>query len=254
MGEKQERAQITAERMNRYLVHLAKKGYTGSTMSKYSRDISAFGEFAGGEVTCEALEEWKAELSKTHSAASVNSMLAAVKSYAGHFGVETKVRRLKESYRSLLVPQASEMTQQEYAQLLRAAAEQGNERLALMMRTMCATGIQVSELREVTVEAAQSGQIMAAVRGKLGQRSRIAPVPGRLKADLLEYAARQGIASGSIFVTRSGSPVNRSNIWTQMKRLCESAGVDAAKAFPQNLRYLSMRTFYDDDRDLAIYR
>ena len=253
MSEKAEEFNITPENMNRYLVYLAKKGYTGSTIEKYNRDITAFNEYIHGvPATKELADAWKNELTRTYSASSVNSMLAAVKNFAEFLGVEMKIKRLKDSYRSLLVPQTNEITKSEYEKLLKTAKEMGDERLFYIMKTMCSTGVQVSELSSVTVEAVERGEIEAKIRHKLEQKVRSVKLSGRLRQELLSYAEREGIYSGCIFITRSGTPVHRANIWTSMKQLCQSAGVEPSKVYPQNLRYLSIRTFYDDDRDVAL--
>jgi len=116
-----------------------------------------------------------------------------------------------------------------------------------VIQTICGTGIRVSELQYFTVEAVRYGQVTVDCKNK----TRTILVPGKLRNILLNYAKRHGITAGTIFVTRSGKPLNRSNIWAAMKRLCETAGVKASKVFPHNLRKLFARTFYGIEKDIA---
>ena len=138
-----------------------------------------------------------------------------------------------------------ELTKAEYLRLLEASRK--NEQLNLVIQTICGTGIRVSELRYFTVEAVRRGEIVIDCKGK----TRTILVPGKLKNILLNYAKRRGITAGAIFVTRTGKPLNRSNIWSAMKKLCESAGVKPSKVFPHNLRKLLARTFYGIEKDIA---
>ena len=238
---------ITEKRIRQYALALADEEKASSTIEKYVRDIRAFGAHLGGRpITKQAAVEWKALLRESHAAASVNSMLAAVNGFCAHFGagVEVKPYRLQ---RETFLPERKCLTAEEYERLLEAARSAGDERLFYIMETLCATGIRVGELEHITVAAARAGAAAITSKGK----TRTVFLPESLRRALLGYAGRRGISSGRIFVTRSGRAVSRSSIWSGMKRLCESAGVDAAKAFPHNLRGLFSRTFYSASQDMA---
>ena len=139
------------------------------------------------------------------------------------------------------------MTKAEYIRLVNVARSEGDERLSLLLETICGTGIRVSELRYITVEAAKQGMTEVSCKGK----KRMIFIPGKLKKKLLSFAKKQNITGGVLFRTKTGRPLNRSNIWKMMKALCKSAGVDEKKVFPHNLRHLFARTFYSMDKDIA---
>ena len=131
--------------------------------------------------------------------------------------------------------------------LCRTAEKCGNMRLNLILQTLCATGIRISELRFVTVEAAKSGEMTVNCKAK----TRTVFIIRELKDKLLRYAKQRGIKSGMIFVTRSGCAVDRTNIWREMKALCINANVNPQKVFPHNLRHLFARVFYEIEKDIA---
>ena len=193
-----------------------------------------------------ALIDWKKQLAKRYAAASVNSMLAAVNTFLGFAGwADCKMKPLKIQ-RNLFCHEEKELTRAEYLRLVQAAGRGGNERLSLVIQTICATGIRVSELRFVTVEAVRAGRSVVSCKGK----TRIIFLPEKLCRLLTQYARKQKRPSGPIFVTRSGRPLDRCNIWRDMKALCESAGVAPEKVFPHNLRHLFARTYYTMEKDL----
>lgn len=144
-------------------------------------------------------------------------------------------------------PEEKELTKAEYTRLCRAAQHKHNERLNLILQTICGTGIRVSELRFITVEAARQGEATVSCKAK----TRSVFIVKELQKKLLRYAAEQGIKSGMIFVTRTGKPISRTNIWREMKALCEEAGVNPQKVFPHNLRHLFARVFYGIEKDIA---
>ncbi len=217
-----------------------------ATVDKYLRDACSFLRFAAGRpITRELVIDFKAKLAESHRAGSVNSILASVNALLRHFGLEScKAKNLRQQ-RASFCPEERELTKAEYARLLAAAGK--DRRLHLLMQTICATGIRVSELQYFTVEALRSSQITICCKNK----TRTILVPRQLKKLLLNFAAGNGIRSGPIFVTRGGRPMDRSNIWTQMKRLCRRAGVNPSKVFPHNLRKLFARTFYAMEKDIA---
>ena len=176
---------------------------------------------------------------------SINSMIASVNCLMGFLdlpALKVKSIRIQQQTYSR---EDQELTKGEYMRLLEAAGK--NEQLNLVLQTICGTGIRVSELKYFTVEAVKRGEVTVDCKSK----TRTILVPGRLKNILLNYAKRHDIVSGSIFITRTGKPLNRSNIWSAMKKLCEIAGVKSSKVFPHNLRKLFARTFYGIEKDIA---
>lgn len=233
--------------MEQFGAYLAGEEKSRATVEKYLRDVRAFSAFAAGqEVTRELVKEWKQSLvERGYAVRSVNSMLASLNSLLAFLGREDcKVKNLK-TQRQTYCPEEKELTKAEYLRLLNAA--KGHPQLKLIMETICATGIRVSELRHFTVEAARQGQVEISCKGKI----RTILIPGKLRKLLLTYARKAGIRSGVIFLNREGRPLGRSSIWAKMKRLCAAAGVAAGKVFPHNLRKLFARSFYKIGRDIA---
>ena len=234
----------TIEQFHSYLQQEEK---SPATVEKYIRDARAFRKFAGKQkVTKELVMEWKDSLvSGEYAVRSVNSMLASINSLLHFLGwEECRVKSLK-TQRQTYCPEERELTKAEYMRLLKAAKDQ--PQLQLVMETICATGIRVSELRFFTVEAVRAGQIEVSCKGKI----RMILIPGKLRKLLMKYAKERGIREGAVFLTKHGKPLNRSNIWAQMKRLCAAAGVRASKVFPHNLRKLFARMFYKIEKDIA---
>ncbi len=240
---------IEREELESFRAYLQERECSAATVAKYMRDVRQLAEFCGGIIKEKGiLIAFKEELqTRGYAAVSVNSMLASVNCYlafAGH--TEWKLRYLKVQ-RTNFVCKEKELTEQEYHRLVETARAMGNVRLAMLVQTICATGIRVSEVRAITVESLRTGQ--AEIRNK--GRIRIILLPKRLCADLLKYCRERGISKGQIFVTRSGRPLDRSNIWKMMKRLGEMAKVSAAKVFPHNLRHLFARTYYKTYKDIV---
>ena len=178
---------------------------------------------------------------------SVNAMLAGLNGlFAFHGWHDLKVKTLKLQ-QQVYCPEEKELTKQEYARLCRTAERRKNQRLSLILQTICGTGIRVSELRYITVEAAKQGEAVVNCKAK----TRTVFLVKALRQKLLRYAAEQGIESGMIFVTRTGKPIDRTNIWREMKSLCQEAGVNPEKVFPHNLRHLFARVFYGIEKDIA---
>jgi site-specific recombinase XerD len=235
---------ITTEHIRQYLSHLQSEERSTATIAKYGREVYAFAAWLqGAAVTKETAVEYKRQLSATHAAASVNAAAAALNGFFAFRNYGIKLKPLKVQ-RKTFAAKERELTRAEYERLLNAA--KSNERLNLVMQAICSTGIRVSELRFITVEAARTGQAEITNKGK----TRPVLLPQKLKAALLGYAKKRGVASGSIFITKSGKPLDRKNIWSDMKRLCEAANVPPAKVFPHNLRHLFARTFYGVDKDI----
>ena len=191
---------------------------------------------------------YKSKLLAEHYAVrSVNSMLASLNSLFTFLGwSDCKVKSMKLQ-RQIYCPEEKELTKAEYLRLVNTAKRKGKERLNLILQTICGTGIRVSELEYITVEAAKSGKAVVALKGK----TRSVFLVKELQKKLLRYATEQNISSGTIFITRNGKPLSRTNIWREMKGLCQEAGVHPQKVFPHNLRHLFARVFYGIEKDIA---
>ncbi len=235
----------TVRKFEAYLVLQEK---SRATVEKYVRDASAFAEYTGdAEITKETVIAYKEHLMKNHAVRSVNSYLASLNSLFAFLNrADLKVKSIKLQ-RQIFYPEDRELTREEYRRLCKAAADSQNERLHLMLQTICGTGIRVSELQFVTVEAARQGKAVVSLKGK----TRSVFIVNELKKKLLSYAGKQNIKTGMIFVTRTGKPLNRTNIWREMKALCAAAGVNPQKVFPHNLRHLFARVFYGIEKDIA---
>ena len=246
-GERMNLEHLTEELITQYTRHLYTEEKSRITIEKYLRDIRCFARYLEGRcITKETVIAYKQLLlNRGYALRSVNSMLAAVNSFLTFCGLTDCRVRLCRMQREIYQRSERELSRAEYLRLLQAAER--NRRLWLLMQTICATGIRVSELRYFTVEAARRGEVTVACKNK----TRKILIPGKLQKLLLHYTRSAGIAGGVIFRTRSGKPVDRSNIWSDMKHLCRRANVDPGKVFPHNLRKLFARTFYDLEKDIA---
>lgn len=239
---------LTTALIEKYLTHLRELERSPLTISKYAHDLNALLTYLGDmPLTKAALIGWKEQLSTALAPTSINSMLVAANGFLQFFGwQELKVKLLKIQ-RTVFIAEEKELTRTEYERLVRAAERQENERLSLVVQTICSTGIRVSELRFITVEAVRIGRVEITNKGK----RRTIFLPGSLCRVLTAYLKKHRKQKGTVFTTRTGKPLDRSNIWKDMKKLCETAGVDPHKVFPHNLRHLFARTFYALDHDLS---
>ena len=243
------RHDLTAKQIEDYGEYLHAEERSTGTVEKYLRDVGAFVRFLDGRpVTKEMAAGWKEALTaQNYAPVTINSMLAALNGLFRFLGwEECRVKFLKVQ-RRLFRDAGRELVRNEYDRLLEAARAQGQERLALLMETICATGIRVSEVRYITVEAIREGRAEVSLKGKI----RTILIPGKLCRKLLQYARAQKTASGEIFLTRSGRGISRKQIWAEMKAVCRAAGVAESKVFPHNLRHLFARTFYQASRDVV---
>lgn len=226
--------------------YLLREEKSSATVEKYLRDVRAFRTYAGEQViTKELAVAYKKSLEdRGFAVRSINSMLASLNSFFDFMEwADCKVKNLK-CQRQIYCAEEKELTKAEYMKLLKAAE---NHQLSLIMQTICGTGIRVSELKYFTVEAVRKGEISVRCKNKI----RTILVPGKLRKALLAFAKKKRIMTGVIFVTRNGKPLDRSNIWASMKKLCKLAHVNPAKVFPHNLRKLFARTFYCIEKDIA---
>lgn len=238
---------INEENIGEFQAYLIREEKSRATVEKYVRDVRTFLSFAGErETTKELAMAWKESLMEDgYAPRSVNSMLVSLNSMFAFLGWEScRVKNLRVQQQSYS-PEEKELTRAEYGRLLEAAKKR--PRLRLVMETICGTGIRVSELKYFEVEAVKAGEIRIRNKGKI----RSILIPGKLKRKLLDWAEKNGIQSGAIFITKKGNPLDRSNIWSQMKKLCAAAGVGEDKVFPHNLRKLFARCFYELEKDIA---
>ena len=220
-----------------------------ATIEKYLREVRAFAAWLeGAPVTKEGATAWKARLTASgFQPGTVNGKLSALNKFFSFLGwPDCRVKYLKIQ-RRVFRSSERELSREEYTRLLETARVLGRERLALLIETICATGIRVSELKYITVESVRNGRTEISLKGKI----RTILIPGKLCRKLKKYMSKQKIASGEIFLTRSGRGLSRRQIWAEMKTLCARAGVERTKVFPHNLRHLFARTFYRACRDVV---
>lgn len=238
---------LTENHLQSFEQNLYTEEKSAATIGKYLRDVRAFFTYTGAQaITKEIVVAFKNRLvEQNYAVGSINTMLASLNSLFNFLGwQDCKVRNIRQQ-RQTYCAEDKELSKDEYMRLLKAAENQ--PQLCLIMKTICGTGIRVSELQYFTVEAVRRGEVTIRCKGK----TRTVLIPNQLKKMLLQWARENRISEGAIFITRNGKPVNRSNIWAQMKKLCEKAGVKHTKVFPHNLRKLFARTFYGLEKDIA---
>ncbi len=240
---------LTEEMAKAFGKYLRREEKSENTVKKYLRDVRAFAAYLNGaEVTKETVITFKSKLlGESYSVRSINSMLASLNGLFSFLGWEDCRVKSVKLQRQIYCPEEKELTKAEYMRLVDTAKQKGNERLNLILQTICGTGIRVSELQYITVETIKNGEATVALKGK----TRSVFLVKELRKKLIRYAAKQNIQSGAVFITRTGKPMNRTNIWREMKGLCKQAGVNPKKVFPHNLRHLFARTFYGIEKDIA---
>lgn len=239
---------VTKAAVTTYLQFLKIQEKSKGTLEKYQRELLDLAKYlAGKKVTREDLVVWKEELEKRYSPAGVNGRLVAANGFFSFFGRYDLRLKLLKIQKEIFMREEKELTRAEYGRLVRTAERKGKERLSLLIQTICATGIRVSELEFITVEAVKRGRAEVNCKGK----RRVIFLPARLQKKLKAYVAKRGISEGVIFAAKSGRPLHRGNIWAEMKKLCKDAEVSPEKVFPHNLRHLFARIFYSLDKDIA---
>ncbi len=239
---------LTEEILTDFRAYLVREERSPGSIEKYMRDTHAFAVFLEGRpVSRELAAKWKESLLETRTPRTVNSMLAAVNGLFRFTGREDCQVRYLKVQRQMFRSSDRELSRQEYERLLAMARDQGKRRLCLLMETICATGIRVSEVKYITVEAARAGHATVSLKGKI----RMILLPGKLCRKLLKYAKQQKTVSGEIFLTRNGAGLSRKQIWAEMKAICKKANVEPGKVFPHNLRHLFARTFYKACKDVV---
>ena len=239
---------ITTEITRSFNDYLINEEKAAATVNKYLHDIGEFQIWLGEQEMCKAtVLAYKSYLCERYAPASVNAALSSLNSFFNFMEwYDLRVKNLKIQ-KQIFASTDKELTKAEYDRLLQAAKQKKNERLYLLMQTICSTGIRVSEVRYVTVEAVSRGIAEINCKGKRRQVF----LPKQLCQILKQYLKEQKIKSGAVFVTKNGNPLDRSNIWSDMKKLCKAANVSEKKVFPHNLRHLFARTYYSLQKDIV---
>lgn len=240
---------LSEKEIEAFDLHLKNQEKSTNTRIKYIRDVKAFVNYTNGrKITKEIVIEYKRELiGKNYATRSINSILSSLNSMFTFLGwSDLKIKAIKVQ-RQIYRHEEKELTKAEYVKLINTAVNEGKERLALIIQTICATGIRVGELEFITAQSIQIGEAIVSLKGK----TRSVFIVSDLQKKLLRYIAEHKIKSGPVFITRSGTPVSRNNIWSEMKKLCERAQVNPQKVYPHNLRHLFARTFYDIENDVV---
>lgn len=240
---------ITEQIIALFFKHLRREEKSANTIEKYLRDIRAFAAYQkSAKVSKETVIVYKNDLiSQGYATRSINSMLASLNSLFSFLGWnDCRVKSMKIQ-QQVYCPEEKELTKAEYMRLVNTAKSNGNKRLNLLIQTICGTGIRVSELQFITVEAVKRSEAVVSLKGK----TRSVFITRELQKKLLRYASERDIMTGAIFITKSGKPMSRTSIWREMKNLCLQAGVNPKKVFPHNLRHLFARTFYGIEKDIA---
>lgn len=240
---------ITKERINQFDTYLISEEKSENTCQKYLRDVIRFADYMEGRsIRKEDVINYKNSLlEEDYAIRSVNSMLASLNTFFGFQGwTDLRAKSIKLQ-RQVYCPEEQELSKKEYIRLIVAAKQMKNQRLSLIMQTIAACGIRISELSYITVEAVKSGRAVVRLKGK----TRYVFIVHKLQKKLLEYIQTQGLKQGAVFVSRNGKPLGRTNIWRDMKKLCEAANVNPKKVYPHNLRHLFAREFYKMENDIV---
>ncbi|MBQ3053410.1 MAG: tyrosine-type recombinase/integrase [Clostridia bacterium] len=239
---------ITKQLIGKFKVYLINEEKSSATLEKYLRDVSAFMEWLADSILDKsAVLQYKEYLIENYAPASVNSIISSLNSFfAQNDRYDLRVKFIKIQ-KQIFTSKDKELTKTEYERLLNAAKSKNNRRLYYLMQTICSCGLRVSELKFITTDAIRCGQATINCKGKM----RVVILPKQLCKILTDYIKENNIKSGSVFVSKNGRPLDRSNIWSDMKKLCESAGVSKDKVFPHNLRHLFARTYYSLQKDVV---
>jgi site-specific recombinase XerD len=239
---------MTKELKDNFSYHLKLEEKSAATVAKYTHDIAVFAEYvAGEEITRELVIAYKSMLSKQYAVSSANSMITALNVFLRFCGWHDLTVKQFRVQRDVFCSEEKELSKQEYLCLLQVAEQKKDQRLSLILQTICGTGIRVSELSYITVDAVRHGEARVRCKGK----TRRIFIVSELRKKLMSYAKQHGIVHGMIFITKNGKPLDRTSIWRSMKSLCKSARVAMTKVFPHNLRHLFARVFYNIGKDIV---
>ena len=239
---------ITRKSINAYKQYLLMAEKAHATITKYINEVERLSEYLEhNALNKRALLEYRETLAENFSSRTVNTKLAAINGYLAFIGVDEYKVHLLKVQRKAFIAENRELSAAEYKRLVNAADASGNDRLSLVMQTICATGIRISELSYITVDAVKERRMEIRLKGK----SRTVIIPSKLCKKLVEYARRQRIDTGAVFRTKGGKPLDRANVCHDMKRICDAAHVEQSKVFPHNLRHLFARAFYSIEKNLS---
>jgi len=239
---------LREDNLKKYENHLRQEEKSKATIEKYLRDVRHLIGFLSdkGTINKDIMITYKNHLIKSYAVSSANTMLTSINNYLGFMKMPDLKVKLFKIQRKVFCGEDQELTKSEYMRLLKTSDKDETRRIHLIMQTICSTGIRIGELQYFTIEAIKKRKIEVYNKGKC----RIIFIPRKLCEKLSEYAAVRGIKEGCIFITRNNRPVNRSNIWAEMKKLCMEADVDVGKVYPHNLRHLFARTYYQTEKDI----
>ena len=219
-----------------------------ATVNQYIHAVQRLSAWLSGHAADKALLlKYKDKLKTEYAPATVNAAIAAINGFAVFMERPDLKLHFVKMQRRIFADPERELSRTEYDALVKAAMQTHKTRLLYILQTLLATGIRVSELRFITVEALKEGTAEIDCKGK----HRTVFLPNKLRQKLTKYAKKRGIKTGCIFITRNGNPVDRSNIAKGMKRLAEIARVMKKKVFPHNLRHLFARVYYSAYKDIA---
>ncbi len=241
---------VTNKLVEKFREYLYEEEKSNATVSKYICDIKKLKEYANGhELDKKLIVSYKEYLQNKgcYKSGSINSFLVAANCFFQFMGWnDLKIKTIKVQKKAFM-PNNMDLSKAEYKKLVAAAEKSGKIQLAMLIQTLCAIGLRVSELAFITVKSVNEGTVNVYCKGK----ERQILIPKALQIKLLYYIHKNGTKNGVVFRTRNGKPINRSNIWREMKSLCQEAGVEQEKVFPHNLRHLFAKTFYNTCKDIA---
>lgn len=240
---------ITKKSLKKYEIFLIQQEKSQATVKKYLKELQVLAAFLGGkQISKQRILEYRERLIESYQPQTVNTKLSAVNSYLEFVDLQSFTVKLLKIQRQAFIDEERELSEKEYRRLLMAARNRPNLRLYYVILTICSTGIRVGELQFVTVDALRTGRVQIHLKGK----DRTILLPKKLIKKLKQYVSSRFIKTGPVFQTKSGKPLDRSNIWHEMKGICNEAGVDKSKVFPHNLRHLFARCFYAVEKNLAL--
>ena len=254
--------QITDQNLQQFTQDLQEREKTPSTIAKYCRDVAAFRTWLKSTqespqndfpVNKDKVKQYKQYLKDNYKLSSANSMLSALNVFFKSMGWYDCCVAAFKTQRAAFRSTEKDLSVQEYQRLLKAAnartgrGERGGRQLALIMETLAGTGIRISELPFITVASLSTRRAAVSLKGK----SRVILLPALLCKKLRAYCRARSITEGSIFVTRTGRPLDRTNILHRMKALSTLACVLRDKIFPHNLRHLFAVTYYEKEKDIV---
>ena len=243
---------LDMDQMEAYCQWLYENEKSNTTIQKYRHHLLMFFAYLENrklekKIRKSVVLEWKEWLKGRMAPTSINNALAALNSFFRFCGRKDLAVRYLRVRKQVFCPEERELDRSEYERLVKTAVHLKKERLSLLLQTICATGIRISELKFITVESLEQKCAEVECKGRI----RTVWFPRELCRMLKDYVRRKRIVSGMVFVTRTGKALDRSNVWREMKQLGQLAGVQEQKIFPHNLRHLFARVYYNQEKDLS---